>query len=405
MDQGKIKGLISAFQSIENQADNLLKDERQLEEKTDVITLRDEFNSYLKKLSKEVPDDNYEDIFSTNQEYGNVSKRILNNFIEWYTLDSKEVCIKIINSCRNIIKVLEEKVSPITKSKTKVFLSSVCKEFREERKTLKERIENYFGWDVYLSDDDNATSFKSSEEKLTQELENRQIFILLLGSEYGGDHPDGERSITEWEYDTACSLKMLKLAFRKADSKGNDKQEKFKNKVLHFNKGINVPEFESVQQLNEKVTEAINEIIDECVTSALPLLTEDCDRGDYFVKAEMLGTTGSYTHKTDEIIKAMISINNQDKEYAHQIKSMKLVYNNQEIDYSSYRDGYDGIPKHFNCQPLPIEKQSKKIIYVEFGIPLDMQENKKNLFGDIQNLNKKDNKVETPFKIRITTYP
>ena len=102
----------------------------------------------------------------------------------------------------------------------RVFISSVQKELAAERRTVKEFIlhdpllSRFIG-DVFLFEDIPAKDRKPDDIYLV-EVEQRDIFLVILGNEYGWKNPDG-KSPTELEYDHATKTHRERLVFVKGD--------------------------------------------------------------------------------------------------------------------------------------------------------------------------------------------
>ena len=102
-----------------------------------------------------------------------------------------------------------------------VFISSVQKELAEERRAVKEFIlhdpllSRFIG-DVFLFEDIPAGDRKPDDIYLV-EVEQRDIYLAILGNKYGGKNADG-KSPTELEFDHATKTHRERLVF----VKGND---------------------------------------------------------------------------------------------------------------------------------------------------------------------------------------
>ncbi len=102
----------------------------------------------------------------------------------------------------------------------KVFISSVQKELKEERRAVKKYIMSdpllsRFISDVFLFEDIPAGDRKADDIYLS-EVEARDIYIAILGNEYGWKNKDG-KSPTELEFDHATSTNRERLIFVKSD--------------------------------------------------------------------------------------------------------------------------------------------------------------------------------------------
>ncbi len=99
-----------------------------------------------------------------------------------------------------------------------IFISSVQKELAEERKMLKEFITNdpllrRFVQNVFLFEDISAADRKPDDMYLS-EVEKCDIYIALLGNEYGWKNQDG-KSPTQLEFDHATATRKERLVFVK----------------------------------------------------------------------------------------------------------------------------------------------------------------------------------------------
>ena len=103
----------------------------------------------------------------------------------------------------------------------RVFISSVQKELAEERRALKDFVTadallSRFIGDVFLFEDIPAGDRKPDDIYLS-EVEERDIYLAILGNEYGWKNADG-KSPTELEFDQATRTHRERLIF----VKGND---------------------------------------------------------------------------------------------------------------------------------------------------------------------------------------
>ena len=110
----------------------------------------------------------------------------------------------------------------------KIFISSVQREFTEERTMLSEylRQDVLLGkfFEPFIFEETPAQSSTPQEVYLTQ-VERCDIYLGIFGYEYGNADSEGI-SPTEREYDKAAELKKHRLIFIKKDSSGlRDKRE------------------------------------------------------------------------------------------------------------------------------------------------------------------------------------
>jgi ATP-dependent DNA helicase RecG len=102
----------------------------------------------------------------------------------------------------------------------KIFVSSVQKEFQEERRAIKDFILHdpllsRFVSEVFLFEDIPARDRRPDNIYLT-EVEDCDIYLAMLGNEYGWKNEEG-KSPTELEFDHATSTHRERLVFVKGD--------------------------------------------------------------------------------------------------------------------------------------------------------------------------------------------
>ena len=117
--------------------------------------------------------------------------------------------------------------------KYKIFVSSVIKEFEKERKFIKQEIEtdyilNRF-FDVFLFEEYSASGL-SPEELYSEEVINSDIYIGLIGSDYGSILESGI-SPTELEYDLYNKTHNDALIYIKEVDFRDDKTKEFIEKI------------------------------------------------------------------------------------------------------------------------------------------------------------------------------
>ncbi len=117
--------------------------------------------------------------------------------------------------------------------KYKIFVSSVRREFEHERKFIKQEIENDYilnkFFDVFLYEDLSALG-ASPKEVYTEEAINSDIYIGLIGSDYGSILESGI-SPTELEYDLYNKTHNDALIYIKDVEFREDKTEAFIKKI------------------------------------------------------------------------------------------------------------------------------------------------------------------------------
>lgn len=117
--------------------------------------------------------------------------------------------------------------------KYKIFVSSVRREFEQERKFIKQEIENDYVlnrfFDVFLYEELSASG-SSPKEVYSDEAINCDIYIGLIGSDYGSILESGI-SPTELEYDLYNKSHNDALIFIKDVEYRDDKTNKFIKKI------------------------------------------------------------------------------------------------------------------------------------------------------------------------------
>lgn len=118
----------------------------------------------------------------------------------------------------------------------KIFISSVQKEFAEERKLLKRYISKNPAYrrlfDTFVFEEDVVAADRRTDEVYIDELRKCDVYIGLIGSEYGFEDSEGV-SPTEREYDEATRLGLTRLVFvlEKNGVKRYSKEEAFLKKI------------------------------------------------------------------------------------------------------------------------------------------------------------------------------
>lgn len=149
----------------------------------------------------------------------------------------------------------------------KIFISSVQSEFKGERIALKTFIEkdkllgNYF--DVFLFENLPAKG-APSEKTYLKELAQSDIFILLLGKEYGNVGADGISPI-EREFSEAINKKLCILTYIKNGSiKGRDAGVvNLINRIKDSKSGFIYKNFTNIDDLKDAVYDSLIEFLTE----------------------------------------------------------------------------------------------------------------------------------------------
>ena len=118
----------------------------------------------------------------------------------------------------------------------RIFISSVQKEFANERKLLKRYISKNPAYrrlfDTFVFEEDVVAADRRTDELYINELSKCDIYIGLIGNEYGYEDKQGI-SPTEREYDEATRLGLTRLVFvlNKDDDKRHFKEAAFLRKI------------------------------------------------------------------------------------------------------------------------------------------------------------------------------
>ena len=122
-------------------------------------------------------------------------------------------------------------------SKPLVFVSSTSS-LAEERERLRRELPSIY--EVYLFEEDRARR-SSPEKHCRRKIEQSDVFLGLLGSDYGSAFPGDSRSIVEWEHDVALSHSDLEvLGFVKEIDPGqtrDPRQQAFIDRLSGFREG------------------------------------------------------------------------------------------------------------------------------------------------------------------------
>lgn len=91
----------------------------------------------------------------------------------------------------------------------RVFVSSTCYDLKYIRENLKYFI-NSMGYESILSEDGDVfyDPDMHTHEACLSEVQNCQIFVLIIGGRYGGDYLKENKSITNKEYEEAIKCKI-----------------------------------------------------------------------------------------------------------------------------------------------------------------------------------------------------
>lgn len=120
-------------------------------------------------------------------------------------------------------------------TKQKIFISSVQGEFQNERRQIADYIRHdallSFYFEPFLFEELPAQD-RSAQAAYLEQAAKSEIYLLLLGEQYGYQDADGV-SPTEREYDTATASHAYRIAFIKSVANREDKEDAFKRKIDH----------------------------------------------------------------------------------------------------------------------------------------------------------------------------
>lgn len=139
-----------------------------------------------------------------------------------------------------------------------VFISSTS-DLTEERKALLASLGPLY--EPYLYEEDRARR-GSPEERCREMIERSHVFVGILGARYGTPFPsDAERSIVEWEIDTARRCETVEImAFLKKLPPGAEvdpRQKRLLDEVTRFESGLWCKFFESTDNLVQLVRSSL----------------------------------------------------------------------------------------------------------------------------------------------------
>ena len=144
--------------------------------------------------------------------------------------------------------------------KYKIVVSSVIKEFEKERKFIKQEIEtdyilNRF-FDVFLFEEYSASGL-SPEELYSEEVINSDIYIGLIGSDYGSILESGI-SPTELEYDLYNKTHNDALIYIKEVDFRDDKTKEFIEKIGTHSYTKFKDRYDLIKQIKESLANFID---------------------------------------------------------------------------------------------------------------------------------------------------
>lgn len=135
----------------------------------------------------------------------------------------------------------------------KVFISSVITDFEEYRKAARRAVE-IMGDRPVMSEDFGARPY-SPEKVCRTEVETSDVYIVILGENYGYMTPEGI-SVTQSEYRAANNSGKPVLAFIK-HCEMEAKQAKFLQEVEKYQEGLFRATFTSPEELKDEIIKSL----------------------------------------------------------------------------------------------------------------------------------------------------
>ena len=167
--------------------------------------------------------------------------------------------------------------------KYKIFISSVRKEFEQERKFIKQEIENDYVlnrfFDVFLYEDLSALG-SAPEEVYSKEAINSDIYIGLIGSDYG-TILESDISPTELEYDLYNKTHNDALIYIKDVEFRDERTKDFIKKIgVHSYTRFN-DRYDLIKQIKESLVDFIDKNLRNYRAFDYEILTDSsCDDVD-----------------------------------------------------------------------------------------------------------------------------
>lgn len=170
--------------------------------------------------------------------------------------------------------------------KYRIFVSGVQKELKEERRAVKDFISSDAllrkHFDAFLFEELPATS-KSADETYLKEVDASDIYLGILGNEYGL-HGGDDLSATEREFNRAVKKEKDILIFIKGkdDAKRDKKLSVLLNKIKASDSGYIYKRFNNVTGLKKNVYNSLIEYLEtKGVISGVPFDSRVCEDTTY----------------------------------------------------------------------------------------------------------------------------
>ncbi len=98
----------------------------------------------------------------------------------------------------------------------KIFISATYKDLKNER--LSAMVSVYRSGNIAYGMELFPSSSGTVAEIIGKQIEDCDLYLLIIGNRYGSIHPESGKSFTEWEYDLALKKNKRILSFIKKDS-------------------------------------------------------------------------------------------------------------------------------------------------------------------------------------------
>ncbi|MEL4279277.1 MULTISPECIES: DUF4062 domain-containing protein [Shewanella] len=163
----------------------------------------------------------------------------------------------------------------------RVFISSTCYDLKHIRENLKYFVKT-IGYEPVLSDDGDVyySVDKNTHDACLAEVSTCQLFILIIGGRYGGEHKDKEGSITNNEYREAVKNKTPIFALVES-AVYSDHYTYLSNKISNpdFYEKITYPSIDNI-----KIFGFIDEVRKNSLNNAIVSFNDFSDMETYLKK-------------------------------------------------------------------------------------------------------------------------
>lgn len=163
----------------------------------------------------------------------------------------------------------------------RVFISSTCYDLKHIRENLKYFVKT-IGYEPVLSDDGDVYYGvdQHTHDACLKEVETCQLFILIIGGRYGGEHNEKEGSITNNEYREAVKNKIPVFALVE-NAVHSDHYTYITNKKTNpdFYEQINYPSIDNI-----KIFGFVDEVRKNSLNNAIVPFNDFSDMESYLKK-------------------------------------------------------------------------------------------------------------------------